>query len=205
MENDFLHEATELIGRKQWQEAKSVLTEALAKKPAGWTPVQESELGQEVYSWNRDEFIAYCGWAGESGQGRITWFRRSYSQACCLLAYVAVELGNPQDAFEALRTGLEMEPDHPLLWCELGHLFQLLKRHDDALGCYRRAESARAWATNIQKAASLRGQGINLIDLGRLEDAEEALRRSLEFEPESASALHELGYIQHLREKAEPS
>ena len=47
----------------------------------------------------------------------------------------------------------------------------------------------------------MRGQGINLIDLNRLDEAEAALQRSLEVEPENPNALHELGYLERLRQQ----
>jgi tetratricopeptide (TPR) repeat protein len=200
MEADFIRIATDLINRKQWQDAKLLLTHALSSKSPDWAPIQESGGEEVVHCWNREEFVAYCEQAARTESGKIIWVSRSYSQACCLLAYVAVEQGNLQEAFEVLCNGLEMEPDHPQLWCELGYIFQSVKRHEDALGCYRRAEDARTWATHTQKAQALRGQGINLIDLGRLEEAEQALHRSLEFAPENSGALHELGFIQHLRQ-----
>ena len=59
----------------------------------------------------------------------------------------------------------------------------------------------RPWASSQQKGRALRGQGINLIDLGRLEEAEAAFQRSLEVEPNHPSAPHELGYIAHLRQQ----
>jgi hypothetical protein len=45
----------------------------------------------------------------------------------------------------------------------------------------------------------LRGQGVQLIDLNRLEEAEAVLKRSLEYEPHNEGARNELGYITKLR------
>ena len=83
----------------------------------------------------------------------------------------------------------------------MGHLLQLLGRHEDALQCYQQAESVRAWASPEQIGRALRGQGLNLIDLGRLEEAEAAFQRSLEVEPNHPNALHELGYLASLRQQ----
>jgi tetratricopeptide (TPR) repeat protein len=190
-----------LIGERRLDEAKALLEQALAEKPADWRPMQSDGEDESCYFWDMAEFLAYCALARPEGKGRVVWVHGSYSRACYLLAYIAIEERDPRAAFQALQKGLELEPDHPHLWCEMGHLLQLLRRHEDALQCYLRAESVRAWASPQQKGRALRGQGINLIDLGFLDEAEAALKRSLEIEPENQNALHELDYIAHLREQ----
>ena len=68
-----------------------------------------------------------------------------------------------------------------------------VERHQEAFDCYVRAASVRDWAPPSQTARALRGQGVQLVDLDRLDEAEDALRRSLELEPESETAHNELG------------
>jgi hypothetical protein len=65
------------------------------------------------------------------------------------------------------------------------------------------AASIRDWAPPSQIARALRGQGVQLVDLDRLDEAEDALRRSMELEPDSETAHNELSYIRDLREKRE--
>lgn len=198
MAEDFNATATTLMGEMRLDEAKTLLEQALAEKPADWRPVRTDGEDESRYFWDMAEFLAYCAEAPEK-EGRVFWLHGSYSRACYLLAYIAIEERDPRAAFQALQRGLELEPDHPHLWCEMGHLLQLLRRHEDALQCYQRAETVRPWASPQQKGRALRGQGINLIDLGRLDEAEAALKRSLEVEPDNQNAVHELGYIAHLR------
>jgi hypothetical protein len=66
-----------------------------------------------------------------------------------------------------------------------------------------RAASVRDWAPSSQIARALRGQGVQLVDLDRLDEAEDALRRSLELEPDSETANNELSYIEDRRRKRE--
>mgnify|MGYP001551189891 CR=1 FL=1 len=54
-------------------------------------------------------------------------------------------------------------------------------------------------ASRYIKAAALRGLGFTLIELGNLDEAEVALRKSLILEPESQLAQGELLYIEQLR------
>jgi len=204
MAEDFNATASTLIGEKRLGEAKALLEQALAEKPPDWRPVRTDGEDESRYFWDMEEFLSYCGATQPEGKGRVVWVHGSYSRACYLLAYIAIDERDPQAAFQALQKGLELEPDHPHLWCEMGHLLQLLRRHEDALQHFQRAESVRPWASPQQKGRALRGQGINLIDLGRLDEAEAALKRSLEVEPENQNALHELGYIAHLREQGAP-
>jgi len=201
MAEDFNATASTLIKEKRLAEAKTLLEEGLAQKPADWRPMRAKGEDEFFYFWDMAEFLAYCAHTQAEGKGRVVWVHGSYSRACYLLAYIAIEERNPQAAFQALQRGLELEPDQPHLWCELGHLLQLLGRHEEALQCYQRAESVRVWASSEQKGRALRGQGVNLIDLGRLDEAEAAFQRSLEAEPNHPNALHELGYIAQLREQ----
>jgi tetratricopeptide (TPR) repeat protein len=76
-----------------------------------------------------------------------------------------------------------------------------LKRHQEAFDCYLRAAAVREWAPPTQIARALRGQGVQLVDLERLDEAEDVLRRSLELEPDSETAQNELAYIADLRRK----
>jgi hypothetical protein len=58
--------------------------------------------------------------------------------------------------------------------------------------CYARATTARDWAPPSQVARALRGQGVQFVDLERLDEAEAVLRESLELDPDSETARNEL-------------
>jgi tetratricopeptide (TPR) repeat protein len=96
-------------------------------------------------------------------------------------------------------SGLELESDHPDLWSQRGYINLKLQRFEEALRCYERATQVRSWASARQLARAYRGIGVALVDLQRLEHAEVALKRSLEFEPESEAAISEIEYINNLR------
>lgn len=66
---------------------------------------------------------------------------------------------------------------------------------------YVHAASVREWAPPSHIARAPRGQGVQLVDLDRLDEGEDALRRSLELEPDSQTARNELGDIEDLRRK----
>lgn len=56
-----------------------------------------------------------------------------------------------------------------------------------------------------RRAVALRGRGFQLIELNRLDEAERAFRDSLQIDPDNELALHEIGYIAHLRLGGEPT
>ena len=57
--------------------------------------------------------------------------------------------------------------------------------------------------TPHRRALLVRARGVTLIELGRLDEAEGALRASLDLEPDSAVARRELDYIAELRARGE--
>ncbi|ABC27512.1 protein containing tetratricopeptide repeats (TPR1, TPR2) [Hahella chejuensis KCTC 2396] len=68
------------------------------------------------------------------------------------------------------------------------------KTYQDALFLANRYSSQ-----SMFKAAALRGIGFILIEMERLDEAEEALQKSLIIEPDNDVAINELEYINELR------
>ena len=131
------------------------------------------------------------------------WLNESYSRAWYQMAIVHSKQDHFEEALFAIDCGLELENDHPELWNEKGYLLGRLKRHQESLECYTRAASVRNWAPAHQTARALRGRGVQLVDLDRLDEAEAAFKQSQELEPGSEVARHELGYIADLRVQRE--
>ena len=198
MEQDFNKRADELIADGRFAEARTILETAIRDIPPGWKPSQDDGRSLKIAFWDQEEFLAYVG----NQRGHLTksvfWVCGSYSKAWYQLAVVATEQEGFENALFCLDCGLELDPDQPELWSEKGYVLNRLKRHDEALECYIRAASAREWAPASHMARALRGQGVQLIDLDRLDEAEAILRQSLEYEPNSEGARNELEYIERL-------
>lgn len=192
-----------MIVAGRYAEAQALLEAAIQAMPAGWTPVREDDRFLTIAFWDKDEFLAHCQHEWKKGplSKPITWAGGSYSRAWYQLAVVARKQGQFEQALFCLDCGVRLEPDHPELWNEKGYVLCRLKRHQEAFDCYVRAASVRDWAPASQMARALRGQGVLLIDLERLEEAEETLRRSLKLEPDSKTAHNELAYIDDLRKE----
>ncbi len=196
IEEDFNVAAVLLITEGRLEEARAVLEAALAMQPPGWRPIQEISDEVVICCWYPDEFVSYC--AAHPGK-KVRWVAGSYSQAYYWLAHIAVEQEQWEQALESIMKGLELERDHPYLLCELGYIFAKLGQPAVALRIYRTAERVRPWAPDEQKARAVRGQAVSLIDLGKLDEAEIELVRSLKLDPNHPVALNELAYIAELR------
>ena len=205
MESSFNRRADKLIIEGRYSEARALLEAAIQDMPVGWTPRREHDQFLIIAFWDQEEFLAHSHREIEMKRltKSIASVDGSYSRAWYQLAVVASKEGRFENALLCIDCGIELEPDHPELWNEKGYLLGLLKRHQDAFDCYVRATSGRDWAPSSQIARALRGQGVQLLDLDRSDEAEDALRRSLELEPDSQTAQNELRYIADLRRKRE--
>ena len=197
METDLNRRAEALIREGRLDAARVLLKGAIQRMRAGWKREREDGKRLEITFWGSAEFLAYLEHHPERS---VTFVDGSFSKAWYLLAVIAVNERRLEDALLALDCGLELE-DHPELWNERGYVLAEQKRHEEALACRVRAASTWDWAHKPYTAPALRGQDVPLIDLERLNEAEDALRRSLEVQPDSLTARHEPQYIADLRRK----
>ncbi len=200
MDQDFNKIANALIAQNRLEEARTLLENAMQKMPRGWKPVQEDAEFIRVAFWDQEEFFAYV--RGRDAKAKsVLWIGKSYSRAWYVLSSLASKQGRLEHALFCVDCGIELEPDHPELWSQKGVVLGKLKRHEAALDCYIRAVTIRDWAPPDQTARALRGKGVQLIDLDRLDEAEAALQQSLRLEPDNDIAHKELEYIEQLRKQ----
>jgi len=199
--DNFNEFADQVIAERRWSEARELLVKALAGMPPRWKPAQESGNFLKIAFWDEEEFFAYVQNRRSENERSILWTTPSYSKAWWQLAVVTAEEERFDNALICIESGVAIEPDHPRLWSERGFLLNRLRRPREALECYEQAAIVRDWAPASQVSLPLRGQGSALIDLGRLDDAENAYRRSLELEPNSELVQKELEYISGARQE----
>ncbi len=200
-EPDFTENALALIQAGQPDEALAVLAQAIGRMPTGWTPIQQQGKDEIVYCWDHDEFIEYCHYRQSASPqaASIRYEAGSYSQACWLAGSLYIDRRDFPEALRFLNLGLELEPTHPELICEKAYVHQTQKQYQQALELFRQAEQGRLWITDAQKARALRGQGICLVDLGRLDEAANVLLRAQQVDPQDTRAARELEFIRGLR------
>ena len=163
--------------------------------PANWKPLQEDDKEVRGAFWDQNEFFAFVGSHRSDNEKSIFWTTVSFSKLWWQLADVNISEDRFDNAAVCIEKGLELEPDHPVLWIERGYIFNRIGHHQEALEAYRTAASVRQWAQPAVTARALRGQGSALIDLGQLSEARNVYNASLELDPESESARKELEYI----------
>ncbi len=128
-----------------------------------------------------------------------------FAEAYFLKGYLYVSLGNLDLGEKALEEALLLAPRNSLFLSELGHISQAKQDFDKALTIFEKAVLGANFSPEVQKdfekGRALRGVGFSLIELNRLDEAEEKFNQALEINPDDAGALHELRYIKSLRDK----
>jgi len=127
------------------------------------------------------------------------------------LGYYYNEIGRFDDALRVLDAGLALPTEKylvvgehtPLLIGERGAALEGLKRWPEALENFKKGAGISG-LENDQLALMLRGQGLALTELRRLDEAEKMYRESLVRAPNNPNALRELAYIARLRSGGAP-
>ncbi|MBI5499760.1 MAG: tetratricopeptide repeat protein [Deltaproteobacteria bacterium] len=153
------------------------------------------------------------------GGGDVVVLGPEWPEALYYKAYCLVELGDPTQAKALLQQALELMPGDPMYLCELGDMILREKAWQQALDIFEQARtSAETLAAEPDGAArspggrspaqwqarALRGEGYALVELQRLDEAEQAYRRALELDPRDEQAKKELDYIHELRTRNAP-
>lgn len=127
-----------------------------------------------------------------------------YPLASLLLGSYWNEVHEPAKAVAAMDRGLALQPRNGVLVGERGTALADLKKFDQAVASYD-AWLASGTGTDLQRARILRARGFSLIELNRLDEAEQNYLDSLKLEPCHAGARNELAYIAGRRTGTEHS
>ena len=199
---NILSNANSMIKEGKRAEAEKLLNDFVSEMPIGWKPVMESETSINVAYWSLEEFLSHIAhYTKVGGKKNLNWVGPSYSKAFYTLAFICVEQQDLSKAMLYIQQAIELEPDHPMILCEKAMILSQLGFYQEAYDLFIKASEIRSWALKIQRALALRGAAIALIDLKRMDDAENLLKKSLELEPENKVALNELKYIEGLRDQ----
>lgn len=193
------------------------LEKALADAPAAYAAAAAGD-GDTTYvltDGTTDTLISIIGAAAaaENGgkKGNVAAVNNPYPLIAFMLGSYYVETGALEDAVRVLDVGLNLPSTsllpgetRPLLLNERATALGQLKRFPEALAGYE-ALIAIDDLEPTMMARGLRGRGITLIDLGRLDEAEADLVRSLQFQPGHPVVANELAYIAKLRGGGKPT
>ncbi|HWA89916.1 MAG TPA: hypothetical protein VG889_07765 [Rhizomicrobium sp.] len=135
-----------------------------------------------------------------------------YPKISFFLASYYDEIEKPAEALRVLDLGLaasvvpdlDIGADRVFVLVERGAALMALHRNQEALDNEDRVLKMNDLDDHI-KAVLQRGRGFTLTELGKLDDAEEAYKTSLNYDPENEHAKSELRYIAGLKLGATPS
>jgi tetratricopeptide (TPR) repeat protein len=162
--------------------------------------------GKRIYSARGlEETLYYLVKAAAAKQEAIV-ISYLWAQAFYFKGYASIELGRIEDAKTWLKKALELSPSNSTYLSELGHIYQTEQKWSEALKIYQQAEeSANAYSPDDLKNAELtramRGIGYSLIELGRLDEAEEKYKKCLEIDENDKKSLQEMEYIRQIRQR----
>lgn len=113
------------------------------------------------------------------------------------LGLCQVRLGRAEPAVEALERALERSPGTPRWQIELGLALKLAGREDEAGKQFDKAiEALEAAADAAPDDADARLElAVSLNRIGRTDDAAREFQQAIELDPDSATALNDLGYM----------
>lgn len=161
--------------------------------------------GHKLVSVTSDhEYTAYVASFGEGEP--VDWVDMACPEAYKALAFINVEKKDIEAAFTALNKSIRLAPYWAEPLAERGYLLGQTGKLEEGLASYRAALTLSETHESNRPllALALRGIGYIQTELGALEAAEQAYRRSLEIDPESQVAKNELEYIRRQRAKAQP-
>jgi tetratricopeptide (TPR) repeat protein len=193
-----LQNALQAISQNDFVLARQLLKEIVANAPMKYEYSYRDQGALIIRFWTNEEFLQHA--TETEDRKDIVWEQSIYPPAYYYLAVIDVHEGKYESAISNLQKSLKLEPDQPLSFCELGYIMGGdIGEHELSLEFYERALTSRPHITTSAKARALRGKGVQLIELGRLEKAEVCLQDSLRLEPDNELAYGELIYISKLK------
>ncbi len=201
---NWLEDAEALMADRRFAEAGALLSAGVDRMPDGWRPISKDGERVVLAAWDLGEFLRFSDDSDPLSGPSVVWVTPSYSKAHYLLAVIGAETGDVQGAFHHVVRAIELQPYHPLVIHEAAIILRRIGGVAEALAILEKGSSVPAWLMTPERQALLeRSRGVTLVELGRLDEAEEALRAALELEPDSAVAREELEYIARLRARGE--
>jgi tetratricopeptide (TPR) repeat protein len=195
---ELVNQAGELLRQNKLEGAMKLLLDVASRTPNPYVREFQADGKRFIRFWDMEEFMHYVTAEKENIKGEIIWLQSAYPKALYYIGFCCVKANDPSNAIKFLDAGFKIE-QHPMFLIEKGKALSMMQKHEEALACYEAAFNHPGVVKATLRAVALRGKGVQLIDLNRLDDAEEAFRKSLELDPNNPVAEHELKYIAQLR------
>lgn len=187
-------------------------------------PVNQSFMRQtasagaydEIYaSRNAIETAAYEAKVAKENEGaakptHMVIVDGAWTDALILKARALAQLKRVSEAMSALNQAVVLSPGYPLVWLEMGSIYQSQKDWENSFKAYKTAENYAGAIEDKAKqtetlASALRGQAVAMIELGRFDDAETLYKRCLKLNPGDTAATDGLAQVQAHRGTSAPA
>lgn len=178
--------------------AESILLDVCARCPDHYQYEYVEDNTRYIKFWDMVEFFHYVSLQPKDNKQGCVWLLSAYPRACYHLAFVSIERRDYPGAIQWLAKGRSLEPHNPKFLLESGVAYGQMNQHQQALDCFQQAMDLPR-ILPLERSMALRGMGVQLIDLGQLEEAEAKLQQSLALDPDNANTQRELTYISELR------
>ena len=194
--------AIEALTAGDIEKAESLLSDVIAHTPSEYTNYDENDEAILIKFWDQAEFIHYVTWQKKQGLANkgIIWIGNAYPRAHYYMGFICVKRKQFDRAIAFLDKGQALEPTNPKFAFEKAQALAHAGRKNEALVLYDGVTTIGPHVSAHDLAVARRGRGFVLIELEDIDGAEAAFLSSLEIEPDSEVARHELQYIHHLRE-----
>jgi len=140
----------------------------------------------------------------DGGADNVRLVTATWCEALYVKAFALVDLQRLDDAQSAFERLVAFAPKHARYINELGYVFLKKKEWQHSIETYMRAEAAATFTPerrDYERCVAFRGIGFDLVELGRLDDAEAAYRKCLAIIPGEPKSLGEIEYIKEQRKK----
>jgi tetratricopeptide (TPR) repeat protein len=200
-DSDLVDQAVQFIADGDPDRADRMLADVTGRAPKDYVYQYDGDEQLFVKFWDINEFTHFLLWNKKIGrEGNVTWLKSAYPRALFFRGFLRVAAGRNAEAFPFLDEGRRMEPTNPRFALEKAQALARMGNLPAAMELYSSVNEIGPYVSAHNLALAIRGQGFVLIEMGRLDAAEDAFRWSQKYDPESQVAAEELIYIRHLRE-----
>jgi tetratricopeptide (TPR) repeat protein len=128
----------------------------------------------------------------------------AWAQAYYLKGYANIDLCKLDEAKIWINKALALSPSNSIYHSELGQVYQLEKKWPESITIFENALEPAYSASpetnkNIELLRAKRGIAYSLIELGKLEEAEQQLKECLTIDPNDENSKVEIQYIKSLK------
>ena len=203
-QQDAVSKAVELIKQGQFARAETILNNVLSRFA---TLMVASNHTYVCFRKTKDyrHFLKEIQ-TKQTPQARVlvTRVHDSLTQALQMKAYIASSQKQWDRAIEYLERKISYAPYEAQPHLEAGYILNAQGKPQQAVESYKKGYTLAVThsATKTEQAAALRGMGSAQIELGKLDDAVDSFKKSLQIQPGNKVALNELRYIEHMKAKS---